>query len=260
MYWDFSFHFEKSSWNSFTLRFIGDQPFILQSAVFRHDTCSNNFFYLSKYEMVKAVHFTRDVLSICQVICKRLGSVSTLLTTDAWYETVCHLGFDITAVESNHINILIPYYILSSTAFQNRHGNLYLEELWWIDMQQHRHMFLPSVVLLWFDKQVDSSVAADTHHFLLSSSVRLIRTSSLRWPAAIFSTECFLLVMTEDKRGLNIRSISMDFRFESPGERWALWKDSERATKGKTSKHQRKKKINPIWFMVQGYVFFSGYT
>lgn len=35
IYWDFSFHFEKSSWNSFTLRFIGAQPFILQSAVFR---------------------------------------------------------------------------------------------------------------------------------------------------------------------------------------------------------------------------------
>lgn len=127
-------------------------------------------------------------------------------------------------------------------------------------MQQHPHMFLPSVVLLWFDKQVDSSMAADTHYFLLSPSVRLICTSSLRWPPAIFLTECFLSVMTEDKRGLNIRSISMDFRFESPGERWALWKDSERATKGKTSKHQRKKKINSIWFMVQRLCLFSGYT
>lgn len=85
-------------------------------------------------------------------------------------------------------------------------------------------------------------MTADTHHFLLSPSVRLIPTSSLQWPAAIFSTKCFLSVMTKDKRGLNIRSISMDFRFKSPGEHWALWKDSERATKGTTSKHQRKKK------------------
>lgn len=62
-------------------------------------------------------------------------------------------------------------------------------------------------------------------------------------------------------RGLNIRSISMDFRFESPGECWALWKDSERATKDKTSKHQRKKKKNQF-LMINGpkvtvYLFFQ---
>lgn len=82
-------------------------------------------------------------------------------------------------------------------------------------------------------------MAADTYYFLLSPSVCLICTSSLRWPAAIFSAECFLSVMAEDKRGLKIRSISMDFRFESPGECWALWKDSERATKGKTPKKKK---------------------
>lgn len=41
-------------------------------------------------------------------------------------------------------------------------------------------------------------------------------------PQLYFEPECFLLVVAADKRGLNIRSISMDFRFESPGERWAL--------------------------------------
>lgn len=82
-------------------------------------------------------------------------------------------------------------------------------------------------------------MAADTYYFLLSPSACLICTSSLRWPAAIFSAECFLSVMAEDKRGLKIRSISMDFRFESPGECWALWKDSERATKGKTPKEKK---------------------
>lgn len=87
MYWDFSFHFEKSSWNSFTLRFIGAQPFILQSAVFRltrRKTDTNAtpvqttvlrfmlLFFPYKYETVRAVHFARDELSICQVICKSL--------------------------------------------------------------------------------------------------------------------------------------------------------------------------------------------
>lgn len=99
-------------------------------------------------------------------------------------------------------------------------------------------------------------MAADTYYFLLSPSACLICTSSLRWPAAIFSAECFLLVMAEDKRRLKIRSISMDFRFESPGECWALWKDSERATKGKTPK-KKKSILDDLW--TKGY-FFSGHT
>lgn len=98
-------------------------------------------------------------------------------------------------------------------------------------------------------------VAADTNYAFLPS---VCCESSLQWPAAIFWTQCFLLVVAEDKRGLNIRSISMDFRFESPGECWALWKNSARATKGKTSKHQgEEKKSIPydLWF--KGYAFFS---
>lgn len=48
------------------------------------------FFPLSKLDTVKAVDYARDVLPICQVICKRLGSVRTLLLPTAASNGVYH--------------------------------------------------------------------------------------------------------------------------------------------------------------------------
>lgn len=48
----------------------------------------------------------------------------------------------IIVAQGNHINTLIPHHIWPSTVFQNRHGTLYSEELWWVDKQEHRHTFL----------------------------------------------------------------------------------------------------------------------
>lgn len=103
MYWDFSFHFKKSSWNSFTLRFIGAQPFILQSAVFRltrRKTDTNAtpvqtmvlrfvllFFPIS---MRRSEQFILPETSYpsAKWYAKVFGSVSALLlTTASWYET-----------------------------------------------------------------------------------------------------------------------------------------------------------------------------
>ena len=131
-----------------------------------HDTCSNYNFgietlllFLSKYETVKAVHFARDVLCICQVICQRLGalSFSQLLPDMRLYVT-----FDWTLMLSTAIiNILI---ILHSEQTWN---SLLRKAVMSRYAQKHRH--ISSVALLWLDKQVDFSMTANTYTFRVTS-------------------------------------------------------------------------------------------
>lgn len=124
------FFFTKSSWNPFTLRFIRDQPFILQSAVFRltrredwnnHNTCSN---YIFAIQTLLLFLLDGESISFCQrsvihLNCVRFGSVRALLfTTAAWYKTLCHLVFDIIVGWGNHINILIPTTFYHQQAFR----------------------------------------------------------------------------------------------------------------------------------------------
>lgn len=126
MYWDFSFHFEKSSWNSFTLRFIGAQPFILQSAVFRltrRKTDTNAtpvqttvlrfilfFFFFFWWDGQSSSFCKRRVIHLPSDLQKSLEawalSFSRLLPDMRLHG---HLGLDIIVIQSNHIDILIPY-------------------------------------------------------------------------------------------------------------------------------------------------------
>lgn len=55
---------------------------------------SEVFFSFYKCDTVKAVHFARDMLPICQVICKRLGSVSTLLLPTATSNGLYHYCYE----------------------------------------------------------------------------------------------------------------------------------------------------------------------
>lgn len=74
IYWGFSLLFHRVLFSASPEGRL-THPRHLFKLQFCHPEC---FFFLSECETVKAVHFTRDMLSICQVICKRLGSVSTL--------------------------------------------------------------------------------------------------------------------------------------------------------------------------------------
>lgn len=130
----------------------------------------------------------------------------------------------------------------------------FTQKSWWVDKQEHRHTFLKCCPPLhWQAGGFYRWPLTRIMLFFLLSVVKAAYNDLQLY----FELSAFYWLWRR-MRGLNIRSISMDFRFESPGECWALWKNSTRATKGKTSKHRGEgKKSIPydLWF--KGYAFFS---
>lgn len=117
-----------------------------------------------------------------------------------------------------------------------------LEELWWVDMQRRHHTSLKRCLAL-TNRWISPWPLTRITFCCLLLSVSFVQAAYD--DLMLYFQPSALSVMAEDKRGLNIRSISMDF---------------ERILRGPPKaklQNTKKKKISPLWFMVQRLCLFQ---